>query len=266
MNHDPGKHPQKSGKTAMAAIDLNSIPYKHRFDGASLLISKANRLGGLGLSNQKVDNQKLLTALAYYDMALALMKRLDPNYSTVLNWKCNVLQSLGQYQDAIQWYQEIVLISDEIDGRVKRNATAALADEMIQKLAGRQNEPLAIGSPDTATFDDPPFCIYAAEFCNLLCDGNFKKAHSYLSTPLKTTFSIMRLKTDWQQMTSQARPEEISLVLEQHMVDWPGRQENDVGWCYFSVSAAEFSEAISVVVSRMSDNSDRISQIEFGRP
>jgi len=82
----------------MKAIDLNSIPYKHRFNAASLLISKANRLGGLGLESpdQKGDNQRLLAAVAYYDMALVLMKPFDPNYSTVLNWKCNTLTASGQ--------------------------------------------------------------------------------------------------------------------------------------------------------------------------
>jgi hypothetical protein len=48
--------------SVMKAIDLNSIPYKNRFNAASLLISKANRLGGLGLEppDQKGDNQRLL--------------------------------------------------------------------------------------------------------------------------------------------------------------------------------------------------------------
>ena len=252
--------------SVMKSIDLDSIPYKHRYNGASLLIAKANRLGGLGPPDQKGNNSKLLTALAYYDMALALMKPFDSNYSTVVNWKCNVLRSLGQYEDAVHWYREIVRISDEIDGKVKRNATAALADEMIQKLAGRKNEPLDIGTADAAAFDDPPYCMFAEEFCVLLSEGKFKKAHLYLSPPLKEAFPIPKLKAEWQQMTGRAHSEEIGLTLEQHMVDWPGRKSDDVGWCYFSVSAGEFSEAITVVVSRMPDNSDRITQLEFGRP
>src|SRR5579859_1887620 len=105
----------------MKVIDLNSIPYKHRFNGASLLISKANRLVGLPLPEQKGDPQKLLAALAYYDMALALIKPFDANYSTVVNWKCTVLRSLGQYEDAVNWYREIVRISDEVDGQARRN-------------------------------------------------------------------------------------------------------------------------------------------------
>ena len=251
----------------MKAIDLDAIAYKHRFNGASLLISKGNRLcGGLPLPDQEADHQKLLAALAYYDMALALMKPFDPNYSTVVNWKCNVLRSLGQYEDAVNWYREIVRISDETDGKAQRNATAVLADEMIQKYAGRANEPLKIRDADAAAFDDPPFCMVAEEFCVLLSEGKFKKAHLYLSPALRETFPVPKLKAAWQQMTGKAHSEEMSLTLEQHMVDWPDRKPDDVGWCYFSVSAAEFSEAVTVVVSRMPDNSDRITQLEFGRP
>jgi tetratricopeptide (TPR) repeat protein len=220
----------------------------------------------LPVPDQKGDHQKLLAALAYYDMALALMKPFDPNYSTVVNWKCNVLRSLGQYEDAVNWYREIVRISDAVDGKAQRNATAALADEMIQKHAGRKNEPLESGGADAAAFDDPPYCMVAEEFCVLLSEGKFKKAHLYLSPALKESFPLPKLKAAWQQMTGKAHSEEMSLTLQQHMVDWPDRKSDDVGWCYFSVSAAEFSEAITVVVSRMPDNSDRITQLEFGRP
>ena len=170
-------------------------------------------------SGQKGDQQKLLAALAYYDMALALMKLFDPNYSTVVNWKCNVLRSLGQYEDAVNWYREIVRISDEVDGKAQRNATAALADEMIQKCAGRKNEPLEIGDADAAAFDDPPYCMVAEEFCVLLSEGKFKKAHLYLSPALRETFPTPKLKAEWQQMTGKAHPEEMSLTLEQHMVE-----------------------------------------------
>jgi tetratricopeptide (TPR) repeat protein len=252
--------------SVMKAIDLNSVPYKHRFNGASLLISKAHRLGGLVHPDQKGDAQKLLAALAYYDMSLTLMKAFDPNYSTVVNWKCNVLLSLGQYEDAITWYREILRISDEIDGKAQRNPTAALAHEMIQKYSGRRDEPLAVAGPDTTTFDDPPYCMVAEEFCVLLSEGKFKKAHLYLSPALKELFPIAKLKADWQQMTGKTKAAEISVSLEQHMADWPDRKSEDVGWCYFSVSAAEFSEAVTVVLSRMPDNSDRITQLEFGRP
>jgi tetratricopeptide (TPR) repeat protein len=252
----------------MKAIDLNSIPYKHRFNAASLLISKANRLGGLGLESpdQKGDNQRLLAAVAYYDMALVLMKPFDPNYSTVLNWKCNTLTASGQYEDAVCWYREIVRISDETDGKAKRNATAELAQEMIQKYAGRKNEPLTIKSADSSAFDDPPYCMFAEEFCLLLGEGKFKKAHLYLSPPLKERISVPKLKAIWQHMTQNAKSEEVGLALEQHMLAWPGRKPEEIGWCYFSVSAAGFSEGVTLVIGRTSNNANCITELEFGRP
>jgi tetratricopeptide (TPR) repeat protein len=252
----------------MKAIDLDSIPYKHRFNGASLLIARANRLWGMRPpdSYREADEQKLLAALAYYDMALALTKPFDPNYSTVLNWKCNVLAALRQYEDAVAWYREIVRISDETDGKAKRNATAALAEKMIHEYAGRKNATLKALNLDKTAFDDPPYCMCAEEFCTLLCEGQFKKAHLLLSPALRETFPASRLKMEWKRMIQNASAEECGVVLVQHMTDWPDRKLDDIGWCYFSVSSTEINEAVTLVVSRMPDNSDRISQIEFGRP
>lgn len=249
----------------MKAINLDSLSYKHRFNGASLLISKANKLAGMGQPLAAIDPQKGLAALAHYDMALALMKPFDPNYSTALNWKCNVLRALGQHEDAVEWYREIIRISDQIDGKAKRNATAALAEEMIQACGGKKNEPLEVDAADAALFDDPPFCMHAEKFCDWLNEGKFSKAHQLLSPTLKETFSVLALKAAWQQMTGNARPEEIALALEQHLVEWPDRKPDDIGWCYFSVSTEEAGEAVTVVVSGK-DHALLITELEFGRP
>ena len=249
----------------MKAIDLDSLSYKHRFNGASFLISKANKLAGMGQPLAAIDPQKGLAALAYYDMALALIKPFDPNYSTALNWKCNVLRALGQYEDAVEWYREIIPISDETDGKAKRNATAALAEEMIQACAGRKNEPLEVNDADAALFDDPPFCMHAEKFCRWLNEGKFSKAHQLLSPALKETFPVPALKAAWQTMTGHSKPEDISLALEQHAVDWPDRKPDEIGWCYFSVSTAESSEAVTVVIGGK-DHALLITALEFGRP
>ena len=246
--------------------NLDAIPYKHRFNGASLLISKANRLADLGDTKAKVSPKNLLAAVAYYDMALALTKPFDPNYATAINWKCNALVELGQYEEAGEWYREIVRISDEVDGQAKRNPTAALAEEMIQRYAGRPNEPLEIWEDDTTTFDDPPFCMFAAEFCALLSEKKFKQAHRYLAAPLQESMSVAELKAAWLEMTGAGDAADIAITLEQSLTDWPARKPDDVGWCYFSVAGEEFSEAVSLVVTRMPENWDRITELEFGRP
>jgi len=252
----------------MKHIDLDSISYKHRFNGASLLISKANRLCGLqGLAiGQKTDDKTLLAALSYYDMALSLMKPFDPNYATVVNWKCLVLWSLRQFDEAASWYREIVRIADETEGKAARNATAALAEQMIAECEGRGNEPLKGAVTDATAFDDPPFCMVGEQFCTLLAQKKFKKAHACLSPTLKETVSAAKLKQDWQSMIGNPAAADISISLEQHMLDWPDRRDDDLGWCYFSVSTEELSEAVALVVAKTPQNGYWLRELEFGRP
>ena len=253
----------------MKSVDLDSLPYRLGSNGASLLISKANRLCEMGstASSQKPETKTLVASLAYYDMALALLKPYDPNYSTVVNWKCNVLRDLRQYEEAVCWYREIVRISDETDGKGMRNATAKLAEEMICKCEGRANEPLELASGTEADdFDLPPYCMYAEEFCALLAEQKFKTAQAYLSPMLRERVSLDRLKGDWEQMTQGSKSAELAIALQQHMLDWPARKAEDIGWCYFSVSAEAFNEAVSIVVGRTPQNGYWITELEFGRP
>ena len=252
----------------MKSVDLNALPYKLRFNGASLLISKANRLCGMAsaTSTKKPEQKALVASLAHYDMALALLKPYDPNYSTVVNWKCNVLRELGQYAEAVCWYREIVRISDETDGKGMRNATASLAEEMIRKYGGRANESLEVTSGTEADFDEPPYCMYAEEFCALLAEQKFKKAHSFLSPVLRERVSVDGLKGDWKRMTQGAKSAELGIDLQQHMLDWPTRKAEEIGWCYFSVSTETFNEGVSIVVGRTPQDGYWITELEFGRP
>jgi len=252
----------------MKPIDLNSISYKQRFSGASLLISKANRLSGMSSfgGDQTPDDKTLLAALAHYDMALALLKPFDPNYATVVNWKCNVLGALRQYEEAVAWYREIVRISDATDGKSPRNATAALAEKMIRQYEGRGNEPLRTVDSDASNFDDPPFCMFAEEVCLLLSEKKYKKFHACLSPALQGAVPVAKLKEDWQRMTQGAAAADLTLTLEQHTVQWPDRKADEIGWCYFSVSTEGVNEAIAVVVGRTPQNGYWITELEFGRP
>lgn len=250
----------------MKSVDLNSIPYKLRSNGASLLIAKANRLSGMTEDDKKPDDRALFAAIAYYDMALALLKPFDSNYSTVINWKCNALTALGQHKDAADWYREIVRISDETDGKARRNATAEHAEKMLRGCVGRRNEPLAFDGLGVADFDEPPHCKFAEEFCNLLTERKFKKAHAYLSPNIRETIPLAKLKDEWQQMTQGALLADIDLSLQQDMLDWPDRKPEAICWLYFSVASEDFSEAVTLVVGRTEYNSYCITELEFGRP
>lgn len=251
----------------MKAVDLNSIPYAHRFGGASLLVAKANRLSGLlGAQSQPVEPDALVAAVAYYKMALLLSKPFDPNYATAANWLCITLVALKQYEDATIWYWEIVRISDEVDGAAGRNATAALALDMLSKYSGLRNEPLPELRDGSDRFNDPPYCMYAEEFCTLLADRKFKKAYGYLAPSLQQAISLVKLKQEWLRITGDAHVEDIDIVLQQHMLQWPARKPNDIGWCHFSVSGRDFNEAATMVVARTPYNGYWITELEFGRP
>ena len=249
----------------MKSVILDTIPYGHRFGGASLLVAKANRLAGMLSEKRDTDRKQLIAAVSYYDMALVLSKPYDPNYPTILNWKCNALLRLGLYAEAVDWYREIVRISDETDGKVERNATAKLAEEMIAKYSGHPNE-ADLDSDGSQEFDDPPFCMFAEEFCQLLTERKFKKAHTLLAPFLKEQFTPTRLKESWTSMVGAERQSGVDIALQTHLLEWPARKPDDIGWCYFSISGTDFSEGIALVVGRTPHHAFWISSIEFGRP
>jgi hypothetical protein len=83
----------------MTAIDLARIPYQYRFNGASLLIAKANRLANGASGSTETKHKQSLAAVAYFDMALLLMKPYDPNYATIVNWR-NVKDDMGRTSEA----------------------------------------------------------------------------------------------------------------------------------------------------------------------
>jgi tetratricopeptide (TPR) repeat protein len=250
----------------MTTVDPARIPYTHRFNGASLLIAKANRLSHGASASRDAKRKQLLAAVAYFDMALLLMKPYDPDYATVVNWKCNALLRIEQYEEAVAWYREIVRISDETDGHAGRNATAVLAGEMIEKYSGLKNGPLPRGDGIDSSFDKPPYCMHAEEFCSLLVERRFKKAHAHLAPELQKAFPAQRLKEAWISMIGTAKPDSLSILLERHMLEWPGRKNDEIGWCYFSVSAGDISEGLSLVVARTPQNGYWLTEIEFGRP
>ncbi|MEZ4788415.1 MAG: hypothetical protein R2811_00170 [Flavobacteriales bacterium] len=251
----------------MKPVNLNALPYKLRYNGASLLIAKANRLHDLNTAKgAKGEPKALRSALAYYDMALVLMKPYDPNYCTILNWKCNVLRDLGQFEDAVSWYREIIRISDETDGKNMRDATALVAEQMIGAYTGRPNEPLPAGDSGADDFDDPPYCMYAEEFCALLAERKFSKAHARLAPALKERVTLERLKSEWKRLTNGASSTDLDIVLEKHILDRPTRKGEEIGWCYLSVSTETINEAISVVVGRTPYHGYWITELEIGRP
>lgn len=251
-------------------IDISRLPYKHRFAAASMLMSKGNRLTELTALRTEVSDEKeiqrILQGLSFYDMALSLMKPHDPNFQTLLNCKCLALISLGQFEDARRWYEELVRVAIESEGRNGLGPTARLALDQIDSLAGQHNKPLPhIDEKDVHAFDDPPFCHCAEEFCRLLQKRKFSQAHRYLSPEFGKAMTSADLNQAWSSMVGSANGD-TTITLEQYELSTESSEEGHVGWCYFSVTSEDVSEAISMDIYRGSINIYEIGAVEFGRP
>jgi hypothetical protein len=265
-------------------LSLDKLPYKHRFDAATLLASKANNLRDASVVGERaqkknrtyvrneqtgelVDVGLVLAALSYFDMALLLMRSFDPNYRTVANWKCNALCSIGQYADAVNWYEEIVRVDREQNGgTVSRNATTALAQEQLAKYRGRSNVALTHPVDDTDNFIAPPFTLYAQGCLTSLAKRKFADAALHFAPEDRKTYSAKLLKQKWIELVGTTDFADVSIVLQEHLFEWRGKLEHDLGWCYFSVSGPECNEGVSFVVRNTEHGGFAIHRVEFGRP
>jgi tetratricopeptide (TPR) repeat protein len=251
-------------------IDISKLPYKHRFAAASMLMSKGNRLTELmslhsNLTEER-DVRRVLEGLSFYDMALSLMKPHDPNYQTLLHWKCLALISLGQFEDAKKWYEELLRIAAESEGSNFLSGYSKLAKEQIAVLAGKKNEPLPnIDRFDVELFDDLPFCAWAEQFCWLLRDRKFKQAHRYLSANLANTLTPSDLKKMWSSLVTSSGLD-VDISLERFELGFPSGDKNQIGWCYFTIASDEINEAISMDVYITASNAFEIGSLDFGRP
>jgi tetratricopeptide (TPR) repeat protein len=216
--------------------------------------------------DEYVDVALVAAAIAYYDMALLLMKPLDPNYATVANWKCNALLKLGQYEEAVAWYQEIIKVSAEADGNAPPDATAELAAKQLRKYEGRKNEPVDYRATDAELFDAPPFTAHVEEFINKLASGKVTDAVRYIADEKKAEYSVKALKQRWKDLVGEAGLDSLSISLESHQFDWKGRKASEMGWCYFSISGDGVSEGISAVVAKTKEGFLVLTKVEFGRP
>ena len=255
----------------MLKINIDRLPYKHRFAAASMLMSKGNRLTdltsfGAEKKPSKKEIAKLREGLSYYDMALSLLKPHDPNYQTLVNWKCLALISLGQYRDAREWYEELVRADVRSQGEKARSATASLALEQIEALRDKENEPLPDVDPrDVSLFDDPPFCRVAEDFCFQLRDGKFSDAHRFLAPSLREEMTPDVLKRSFRALTGGAKSD-VDVRLERYDLLPADSESNEVGWCYVAVESETASEAISLGFGVAYSHVFEIRSIEFGRP
>ena len=105
----------------------------------------------------------------------------------------------------------------------------------------------------------------ALRFAERLVAGEFEAAHSMLAAALRENLSPARLKGEYERMLEYCDgPPDFVGVME-ILEEWPARREGDVGWAYVAISGGDYSEAVSVVVSREAGQFV-IREIEWGRP
>lgn len=251
-------------------MDISNIPYADRKTAADLLISKAKRLAELSYLHfneiSDKDFRKVQKAVSLYDIALGLMKPHDPNYQTIINWKCLTLIEIGQFEEACKWYEVLVRSAIESEGPNVKDPTRDFAKEQIMKYQSKKNHPIkTLDQLEIDIFDDPSFCLWAEGFCNELQNGKFKKALQYLSPELAKEIPLKKLKENWLELLD-GSDSGVDVFLETHRVGSEEDGDSFIGWCYFVVANDDINEAISFDIYQTDGHGFEIREIEFGRP
>ena len=100
----------------------------------------------------------------------------------------------------------------------------------------------------------------ALAFAKALVSGDYSKAYSLIALPEK-----INLEQDFTEMIEYGEGPVNHIELMNEMDSWPGKQQDDLGWVYVALSGENFSEAVSVVVSKVK-GAIKITEIEWGRP
>jgi len=107
--------------------------------------------------------------------------------------------------------------------------------------------------------------LVASQFAEALAKGDFGRANELLTEAAKKHLSATELKKTYEGMIAYGRGPAKHVEVLQSLGIWPGKQKDDAGWVYVSISGDDFSEAVSVVVARESGK-ELIRHIEWGRP
>lgn len=105
----------------------------------------------------------------------------------------------------------------------------------------------------------------AVSFASHLVAGQYREAHAILTSYLQEEWTIAELEHEYSEMTDYGNGPADRTQLMATLETWPGREANDVGWAYVSISGNGFVEGVAVVVSQDS-GAPLVRQIEWGRP
>jgi hypothetical protein len=113
-----------------------------------------------------------------------------------------------------------------------------------------------------ATFRD-----VAQQFGELIAAGNYPAAFTLLTPEAQATSTPESLKTAVATMTAQSQGgiQEVQVMEEGIVEDWPEKQPGDVASVYVALTGVGFAEAVTVTVVQRNGNL-LIRHLEWGRP
>ena len=105
----------------------------------------------------------------------------------------------------------------------------------------------------------------ALEFARALDAGRYEDAHRLLAADLARELTPAKLKENYEGMIAYGPGPARSVVLLFALGYRPDSRPEDIGWAYVAIVGDDFSEAVTVVVSR-EDGRPVVREIEWGRP
>ena len=107
----------------------------------------------------------------------------------------------------------------------------------------------------------------AEQFGQLIVNADYPAAYLLLSQEAQKINSPETLKIAVEQMIAYALApiQEVQVMSDFILEDWPAKQEKDVAIVYISLTGEGFCEAVTVTLAQEADNL-RIRYLEWGRP
>ena len=109
------------------------------------------------------------------------------------------------------------------------------------------------------------YAVFADQFAHALADGRFVEAHALLAEEAQNALPAAQLKKQYEEMIAYGPGPGTHVEVMQTLDAWPDKQKGDLGWVYVAIAGDNFSEAVTVVVTRTGPRL-AIRTVEFGRP
>ena len=105
----------------------------------------------------------------------------------------------------------------------------------------------------------------ALEFARALDAGRYEDAHRLLAADLARELTPAKLKENYEGMIAYGGGPARYVFVLYALGYRPDSRPEDIGWAYVVIAGDDFSEAVTVVVSR-EDGRAVVREIEWGRP